>query len=323
MIPFIRPAAVIALFTAFHVASAQDYPNKPIRVVVTSPVGSTPDVLARAVGAKLGSMLRQPIVVDVRLGAGGNVGYENVARSPADGYSLTLAGNSLLINASLYKNLSYDVAKDFVPISYVAGSQNVLVVHPSVEARSVSELIALAKKKPGELSFGSAGSGTPLHLAGEMFNLQAGVRLMHVPYKGSSFATTDLLAGRIHAVFSGVVSFIPQIKSGKLRALAVTGTIRSPLMPEVPTFAEAGMPRFDIEVWFGLYGPAGMPTDIVARLNHEMALAMDDPELVSRMNGLGLVFPAKRSTPAQFATEVRAEILKMAEVVKASGATSD
>ena len=152
-----------------------------------------------------------------------------------------------------------------------------------------------------------AGSGTPLHLAGEMFNLQASVHLMHVPYKGSSFATTDLLAGRIHAVFSGVVSFIPQIKSGKLRALAVTGTTRSPLMPEVPTFAEAGMPRFDIEVWFGLYGPAGMPADIVARLNHEMAMAMDDPELVSRMNGLGLVFPAKRSTPAQFATEVRAE----------------
>lgn len=315
--------AAASLFAAWHAACAQSYPSKPIRVVVTSPVGSTPDVLARAIGAKLSATMKQPVVIDVRLGAGGNVGYENVAKSPPDGYSLTLAGNSLLINPSLYKNLSYDVLKDFVAISYVAGSQNVLVVHPSVEARNIAELIALAKKRPGDLSFGSAGSGTPLHLAGEMFNLQAAVRLVHVPYKGSSFATTDLLAGRIQLVFSGVVSFIPQIKAGKLRALAVTGATRSPLMPEVPTFAEAGMPRYDIEVWFGLYGPAGMPADIVARLNEELASAMQDPELVARLNGLGLVFPAKRSTPAQFAQEVRAEILKMAEVVKASGATAD
>ena len=314
---------LLALLLTMSTLHAQDWPRKPIRVVVTSPVGSTPDVLARAVGAKLSATMKQPVVIDVRLGAGGNVGYENVAKSPPDGYSLTLAGNSLLINPSLYKNLSYDVLKDFVAISYVAGSQNVLVVHPSVEARNIAELIALAKKRPGDLSFGSAGSGTPLHLAGEMFNLQAGVRLVHVPYKGSSFATTDLLAGRIQAVFSGVVSFIPQIKAGKLRALAVTGATRSPLMPEVPTFAEAGMPRYDIEVWFGLYGPAGMPADIVARLNEELASAMQDPELVARLNGLGLVFPAKRSTPAQFAQEVRAEILKMAEVVKASGATAD
>lgn len=314
---------LLALLLTMSTLHAQDWPRKPIRVVVTSPVGSTPDVLARAVGAKLSATMKQPVVIDVRLGAGGNVGYENVTKSPPDGYSLTLAGNSLLINPSLYKNLSYDVLKDFVAISYVAGSQNVLVVHPSVEARNIAELIALAKKRPGDLSFGSAGSGTPLHLAGEMFNLQAGVRLVHVPYKGSSFATTDLLAGRIQLVFSGVVSFIPQIKAGKLRALAVTGATRSPLMPEVPTFAEAGMPRYDIEVWFGLYGPAGMPADIVARLNEELASAMQDPELVARLNGLGLVFPAKRSTPAQFAQEVRAEILKMAEVVRASGATAD
>jgi len=304
-------------------AVAQDYPRKPIRVVVTSPVGSTPDVLARAVGAKMSESLKQPVVIDVRLGAGGNIGYENVAKSPPDGYTLVLAGNSLLTNPSLYARLSYDVARDLIPIAYVAGSQNVLVAHPSVEARNVTELIALAKKMPGELSFGSAGSGTPLHLAGEMFNLQTGVKLMHVPYKGSSFAATDLLAGRIQLIFSGVVSFIPQIKAGKLRALAVTGATRSPLMPDVPTFAEAGMPNYDIEVWFGLYGPAGLAPGIVARLNDELATAMKDPDLRSRMNSLGLVFPASKGTPEQFAVAVRAEMAKMAEVVKASGARAD
>ena len=283
---------VVALILASApIAHSQDYPRKPIRIVVTSPVGSTPDVLARVVGAKLAQSLKQPVVIDVRLGAGGNIGYENIAKSPPDGYSLVLAGNSLLINPSLYKNLTYDVLRDLLPIAYVAGSQNVLVVHPSVEARTVSELVALAKKRAGELSFGSAGSGTPLHLAGEMFNLQTGARLQHVPYKGSSFATTDLLAGRIQLVFSGVISFIPQIKAGKLRALAVTGATRSPLMPEVPTFAEASMPNYDIEVWFGLYGPAGLPTDIVNRLNDELAALMKDAELIDRMQGLGLVFP--------------------------------
>jgi tripartite-type tricarboxylate transporter receptor subunit TctC len=292
-------------------------------VVVTSPVGSTPDVLARAVGAKLGEQLKQPVVVDVRLGAGGNIGYDNVAKSAPDGYSLVLAGNSLLTNPSLYRDLPYNVEKDFVPIAYVAGSQNALVVHPSVEARTVAELIALEKKKPGELSFGSAGSGTPLHLAGEMFNLQAGTKLMHVPYKGSSFATTDLLAGRIQAIFTGIVSFVPQVKAGKLRALAVTGSTRSPLMPDVPTFAEAGMPNYDIEVWFGLYGPAGLPQAIVTRLNDELALAMADPELIAKMNALGLVFPARKGTPELFAKRARAEMAKMAEVVKASGAKAD
>jgi tripartite-type tricarboxylate transporter receptor subunit TctC len=318
-----RLTAAALLAACAQTALPQDYPRKPIRVVVTSPVGSTPDVLARAVGAKLGESLKQPVVIDVRLGAGGNIGYENVAKSPPDGYSLVLAGNSLLTNPSLYKNIAYDVQKDFVPIAYVAGSQNVLVAHPSVEARTVSELVTLARKKPGELTFGSAGSGTPLHLAGEMFNLQAGVRLMHVPYKGSSFATTDLLAGRIQLVFAGVISFIPHIKAGKLRPLAVTGSARSPLMPDVPTFAEAGMPNYDIEVWFGLYGPAGLPASIVARLNDELAAAMADPDLIARMNSLGLVFPARKRTPEQFAAAVRAEMIKMAEVVKASGATAD
>jgi tripartite-type tricarboxylate transporter receptor subunit TctC len=320
-----RLIAILPLLFALSATPlmAQDFPRRPIRVVVTSPVGSTPDVLARAVGARLGDSMKQPVVVDVRLGAGGNIGYENVARSPADGYSLVLAGNSLLTNPSLYRNVPYDVLRDFQPIAYIAGSQNALVIHPSVEAQSVQELVVLARRKPGELSFGSAGSGTPLHLAGEMFNLQTGVKLLHVPYKGSSFATTDLLAGRIQLIFTGVISFIPQIKAGKLRALAVTGTTRSPLMPDVPTFAEAGLPNYDIEVWFGLYGPSGLPGAITARLNDELALAMADPELGSRMNALGLVFPARKGTPEQFQQKVRAEMAKMAEVVKASGATAD
>lgn len=302
---------------------AQDYPRRAIRVVVTSPVGSTPDVLARAVGARLSESLKQPVVVDVRLGAGGNIGYDNVAKSAPDGYSLVLAGNSLLTNPSLYKNLPYDVVKDFQPIAYVAGSQNALVIHPSVEAHTVQELVALEKRRPGELSFGSAGSGTPLHLAGEMFNLQTGTKLVHVPYKGSSFATTDLLAGRIQLIFTGIVSFVPQVKAGKLRALAVTGTSRSPLMPDVPTFAEAGLPNYDVEVWFGLYGPAGLSGAVMTKLNDELALAMADPDLIGRMNALGLVFPARKGTPEQFQQKVRAEMAKMAEVVKASGATAD
>jgi tripartite-type tricarboxylate transporter receptor subunit TctC len=320
---FTRLAALVLLAAACGGVLAQDYPGRSVRLVVTSPVGSTPDVLARAIAARLSDRWPHPMVVEQKLGAGGNIGYEHVARSPADGYHLVLAGNSLLINPSLYKNLPYDALKDLVPITRVASSQNVLVAHPSVEARTVAELVALAKKMPGKLTYGSAGTGTPLHLAGEMFKLQNGVQIVHVPYKGSRFAANDLLAGRIHLTFSGVVSFIPHLKSGKLRAIAVTGATRSPLMPNVPTFAQAGMPDYDIEVWFGLYGPSGMPAPIVARLNDEFAVVMAEPALRSKMNGLGMALPDRKQSPEQFAGAVRSELAKMAALVKASGARVD
>ena len=308
---------LLALFGG-AVAFAQDYPSKPIRLVVPFPVGGAPDVLARSTGVKLSERLGQSVVIENRLGAGGNIAYDMVAKSAPDGYTIVLASTGVASNVSLYKNLPYDAMRDFAPITLVASSAHVLVAHPSVPAGSVRELIALAKAKSPPLSFGSAGSGTVLHLAGEMFKAKTGVQLLHVPYKGSSLAITDLLGGRIDLMFADLPNALPQIKAGKIRALGMTGATRSPALPDLPTIGEAGVPGYAIIAWFGLLAPAGTPADIVAKLNKEVVAILGNPELKAKMADLGQDLVGDK--PEQFAEFIKSEIATMGEVVKASGA---
>lgn len=310
---------LLALFLfSGAVAFAQDYPNKPVRLVVPFPVGGAPDVLARSTGAKLGERLGQPVVIENRLGAGGNLAYDMVAKAAPDGYTMVLASTGVATNVSLYKNLPYDATRDFAPITLVARSPHVLVSHPSVAAGSVKELIELAKSKSSQLSFGSAGSGTVLHLAGEMFNVMTGSQLLHVPYKGASLALNDLLGGRLTVMFSDIPNALPQIKAGKLRALGVTGAQRSQALPQVPTIAEAGIPGYAIIAWFGLLAPAATPAGVVAKLNKEVVAVLGDPDLKGKMADLGQDLVG--DTPEQFGAFIKSEIAKMGEVVKASGA---
>lgn len=299
-------------------ALAQDYPSKPIRLVVPFPVGGAPDVLARSTGIRLGERLGQPVVIENRLGAGGNLAYDIVAKAAPDGYVIVLASTGIATNVSLYKNLAYDPIRDFAPITLVASSPHVLVAHPSLHAGSLRELIGLAKEKSSQLSFGSAGSGTVLHLAGEMFNVMAGAQLLHVPYKGASLALNDLLGGRVNLMFSDIPNALPQIKAGKLRALGVTGAQRSQALPQVPTIAEAGIPGYAIIAWFGLLAPAATPAGIIAKLNKEVVTILGDPDLRGKMADLGQDLVG--DTPEQFGAFIKSEIAKMGEVVKASGA---
>lgn len=308
---------LLALFGGVG-AFAQDYPSKPIRLIVPFPVGGAPDVLARSTGARLGERLGQPVVIENRLGAGGNLAYDIVAKAAPDGYTMVLASTGVATNVSLYKNLPYDPMRDFAPITLVASSPHVLVAHPSVRAGSVRELIGLAKEKSSQLNFGSAGSGTVLHLAGEMFNVMTGAQLLHVPYKGASLALNDLLGGRVTLMFSDIPNALPQIKAGKLRALGVTGARRSQALPQVPTIAEAGIPGYAIIAWFGLLAPAATPAGIVAKLNREVVAILGDPDFRGKMADLGQDLVG--DTPEQFGAFIKSEIGKMGEVVKASGA---
>lgn len=299
---------------------AQGYPSKPIRLVVPFPPGGAPDVIARATGANLGERLGQKVVVENKLGAGGNIAYDAVAKSAPDGYTVVLAASNIATNVTMYKNLSYDLTRDFAPITLVARSPHVLVVHPSLQTTSVKELIALAKAKPRQLTYASAGSGTMLHLAGEMFKTMAGVELVHVPYKGGPLANQDLLSGRVGMMFSDIGNALPYVKAGKLRALGVTGAQRSPAMPDVPTIAEAGIPGYAIEAWYGLLAPAATPANVVAMLNAEVRAVMSNPDLKDRMMA-GLGQELSGTTPEQFAAFIRSEIVRLGEIVRVSGAT--
>lgn len=318
---FIGLAAMLLALVGGAAAFAQEYPTRPVRLIVPFPVGGAPDVLARSVGAKLAERLGQAVVIENRVGAGGNIAYEMVAKAAPDGYTIVLASTGIATNVSLYKNLAYDPTRDFAPITLVASSPHVLVVHPAVPAASVTELIDLAKAKTSQLSFGSSGSGTVLHLAGEMFNTMAGAPLLHVPYKGSSVALTDLLGGRLSLMFSDIPNALQHIKAGKLRALAVTGEQRSQALPQVPTVAEAGIPKYAIIAWFGLLAPAATPAGIVAKLNKEVVAILGDPDLKGKMAGLGQDLVG--DTPEQFGAFIKSEVAKMGEVVKASGASAN
>jgi len=302
-------------------AHAQEYPVKSIRLVAPFSPGGATDVLARIVGQKVSERMGQPVVVENRVGAGGNIGAEQVAKAAPDGYILLMGGVPHAIGASLYTKLGYDMVKDLTAVAEVASFPSVLVLHPSLPAKSVKELIALARARPGQLNFGSAGNGSPNHLALELFDTMAGVKMTHIPYKGAGQVVGDLLAGQLQLASMGLPVAMPHVQSGKLRAIALTGTARSPLLPQLPTVAEAGLPGFDVTSWYGVFGPAALPREIVARLNSEIGAAITAPELTERLTALGAE-PAVK-TPAAFAQYVRDEIVKWAKIVKESGAKLD
>ena len=301
---------------------AQDaYPSKPIRLILPFPPGGGTDILGRLVAERLGARLGQPVVIDNRGGAGGNLGAEAAAHSAPDGYTLLLAATTLAISPSLYKKLAYDPVKDLAPIGLVATVPNVMITHPSVPAKTLQEFIALAKSRPGELNFGSGGNGTSNHLGGELFNMVAGVKLVHIPYKGVNLAMNDALAGNIQLVVIGIPAAAPQIKSGKLRALAVIAPQRSAALPDVPTVAEAGLPNFDVTTWYGLLAPAATPRPIIARLNAELVRVMQAPDLKERLAGMGI--DTLTSSPEEFATYIGQEIAKWGDVVRKARLSAD
>ena len=312
----------LSLSLAPAVTGAQGYPSKPIRVVVPFPAGGPLDVTARAIGQKLAEAWGQPIVIDNRPGAGGNIGADLVAKSAPDGYTILEGALSThAVNVSLYAKMPYDPVKDFAPITLVATTPNVLVVNPSLPAHSVSELVAYAKAHPGALSFGSGSNGSAGHLAGELFKMEAGVDMVHVPYKGAAPALQGLLAGDTQLMFDNLASSTPQIRAGKLRALAVTTARRTALMPELPTLAESGLPGFDITTWWGFLAPAGTPKEVIAKWNAEVVRILSTPEMKAFFAQQGAE-PAP-TTPEQFADLIRSEIPKYAKIVKASGAKVD
>jgi tripartite-type tricarboxylate transporter receptor subunit TctC len=311
--------AAFGLACAMH-AHAQ-YAAKPVRLIVPFPPGGGSDTLARMIGPKLGEALRQPIIVENRPGGGTNIGAEVAAKAPADGYTLLMGNISHAINVSLYSKLNYDLVRDFTPVTLLASTPNIVVVHPSVPVKSVKELVAFAKARPGQLDFASAGSGSSSHLAGELFSMMTGIKMTHVPYKGGGPAVAALLGGQVSVGFATTPSVLAQVRSGRLRALAVTTTQRSPSTPELMTLSEAGVPGYEAGTWYGFLVPSGTPGEIVTRLNAETLtlLKMSDTRGRLEISGLDVI----GSTPEQFGTYIKSEIEKWAKVVKASGARAD
>ncbi|WPH21292.1 tripartite tricarboxylate transporter substrate binding protein [Variovorax paradoxus] len=302
-------------------AQAGSFPDKPIRIVVPFPPGGATDAAARLVAVKMGEHWGQPVVVDNRAGAGGNVGSDLVAKAPPDGYTLVMGvTGSHAINTSLYSRMPYDPVADFVAISQVAVVPNVLVVHPSVPAKNLAELVALAKKEPGKLNYASLGNGTAAHLGMEMLKSEAGVDIAHVPYKGSAPAVSDLLAGQVQMMVDGLPSALPHVKAGKLRAIALTSLRRAPSLPELPTIAET-YPGFYADAWSGLFAPRGTPQPVVDKLSAEVERILKLPEVREKLMALGA--EPVGSTQAEFTAHVKREIEKWAKVVKTSGAKVD
>jgi tripartite-type tricarboxylate transporter receptor subunit TctC len=300
----------------------QAYPSKPIRLVVPFPAGGSLDAVARAIGQKLSISWGQPVIIDNRPGAGGNIGADLVAKSAPDGYTILEGALSThAVNVSLYSRMPYDPIKDFAPITLVAVTPNVLVLNPSVPANSVAELIRYAKANPGKLAFGSGSNGSAGHLAGELFKTAAHVDMVHVPYKGAAPAMQDLLGGQIQLMVDNLANAMQQVRAGKLKALAVTTAKRSPLVPELPTLAEAGLPGFDIYTWWGFMAPAGTPKEIIAKWNAEVTRILNTPEMQAFFAQQGAE-PAP-TTPEQFTALIQGEIPKYAKIIKASGAKVD
>jgi tripartite-type tricarboxylate transporter receptor subunit TctC len=317
------PAVLVAAATMVPaVAIAQAYPTKPIRLVVPFPAGGSLDVVARAIGQKLTETWGQPVVIDNRPGAGGNIGADLVAKSAPDGYTILEGALSThAVNVSLYAKMPYDPVKDFVPITLVAVTPNVLVLNASSPINSVPELLAYARANPGKLSFGSGSNGSAGHLAGELFKTEAGVDMVHIPYKGGAPALQALLAGDTQLMFDNLANSAAQLKAGKLKALAVTTAKRSSLIPELPTLSETGLPGFDIYTWWGFMAPAGTSREIVAKWNAEVTRILRSPEMKAFFAQQGAE-PAPDS-PEQFAALIKGEITKYAKIVKQSGAKVD
>jgi len=314
-------AAVGAAIPAGALAQAA-YPSKPVTIVVPFAAGGTTDILARIIGQALTSELGQPVVVDNRAGAGGNIGGALAAKAPADGYTLFMGTvGTHAINASLYKKMPFDPVKDFAPLTRVANVPNLLVANPAQPYKSVKELIAYAKANPGKVNFGSSGNGSSIHLSGELFKSLAKVDMVHVPYKGSAPAVTDLLGNQIGIMFDNMPSAIQHVRSGKLVPIAVTTAKRSPELPNVPTIAEAGVPGYEATSWFGMFAPAGTPAPVLAKLNTALVKVLNQAEVKKKINEQGAETTSE--TPEQFAAFIKTESVKWGKVVQESGASLD
>ncbi len=317
LVSFVALASVSA-----PAADGQVYPSKPIHFVVPYPAGGPLDTVARLLGQKVSESVKQPVIVENKAGAGGNIGAEAVAKSAPDGYTILMGAVAThAVNPTLYAHIPYDPVRDFAPVTQVASTPNVLVVNPSIPVASVQEFIAYAKAHSGQLNFGSGSTGSAGHLAGELFKSMAGVEMTHSPYKGAAPAMQDLIGGQIQLMFDNLASALTQVRAGKVKALAVTTAKRSALAPDLPTIAESGLPGFDISTWFGIFAPAGTPRDVLERLHAEFTRALAMPDIREKMLNLGAEPVA--STPDEFAAYIRSEAAKYARVIKASGAKAD
>lgn len=311
----------ISIGVAALTAMAQSYPSKPVRLLVPFSAGGTTDVVARTVGAKLAELLGQPVIVENRGGGGTIIGTEVLARAPADGYTIMLATPDLTINPSLQPKLPYDTLKDFSPIALIGTYPMVLVVNADQKLGSVADLLTRARAQPGQINFASAGNGSMPHLCGEILNSLANIQLTHVPYKGNGPAVTDLLAGHVSVLFTGWPAVVGHVKSGKLKMLAVSTTKRHPTLPDVPTLNESGVPGYDVTAWFGFIAPAGVPKDVIAKLNADIAKAVQSPEVRAKLASLGADLSA--STPEAFGALMRAEIGKWGHIIRTANIKLD
>lgn len=317
MHPYARYALVALAAGMALPAAAQEYPTRPVRVIVPFSPGGATDILARLVGTQLSARLGQSVLVENRPGSGGNIGADYVAKAPADGYTLAAAGIPQAIGQSLFKNLPYSMERDLAPITLMATFPSVIGVHPSLPVRSIKELLALARSRPGDLNFGAV-TGSPNHLAIELLNVLGKVKMVHIPYKGGGPVVVDVAAGHIHLASMGLPPAMRMVQAGKLRPLAVTGASRSPVLKDVPTVQEAGLPDYELTSWYGIFAPAGTPGAVIAKLHGEIAAALKAPAVSERLTTLGAEPSGKG--PEDFGRYVRAEIGKWAGVVKASGA---
>lgn len=311
-------AALAALAAAAPAALAQPYPAKPIRMIIPFPPGGATDLLGRLVGQRLSERVGQPVVAENRTGGGGNIGAEYVVKAAPDGYTLMIAGIPHAINMSLYRKVGYDLATDLTAICKLATFPSMIAVHPSMPVKSMQELIAVARARPGELNYG-ASPGSPNHLVMELIGVMAKVKFVHIGYKGSGPGIIDLIGGHLHVSSIGFPGAMPHVKAGRLRPIAVTSAKRSSLLPDLPTISESGLPGFDVTSWYGVFGPGGMPADLVSRLNGDIRALMGSGELKRKLAGVGA--EVETSTPQAFTQLVRSEIERWAKVVKASGAT--
>jgi tripartite-type tricarboxylate transporter receptor subunit TctC len=317
-----RPIVTVLLCAAAAAAQAQNFPVRPIRVIVTSPAGGSNDILNRTLAPKVSEYLGQPVLIDNKPGASGFVAAETVAKAPADGYTLLGATEATLVtNPLFFAKVPYDAQRDFAPITIAVEIDYVLLVHPSVKADSVQALIALARAQPGKLNYASSGNGSSFHLGMELLKRMAGIDIVHVPFKGSALSVNAMLAGEVQVMLNGTVNGVPLAKSGKLRALAVTGAKRSPLAPELPTVAESGLPGYEMGGWFGTVAPAGTPGPVIARLNAEYVRALHAPEVRARLEGFGLEIVG--NSPEEFARRMRQDAQRLSRVIRESGAKQE
>ena len=315
------PVLFLAGLLAGHGALADGWPNRPVRLVVPAVAGGTADLLARAVSSRLADQLGQPVLIDNKPGANTNIGADFVAKAAPDGYTLCLSGMTLSTNPSLYAKLPYDPQKDLAPVILLATSGNVLVVNPALGVSNVTELVALARARPGALHFGTPAIGSTGHLAGEMFNSMAGVKVAPIHYKGAAQALTDLIGGNIEMTFDNIPAALQYIRNGRLRALGVTSARRSSVLPETPTIAEAGLAGYDISAWFGITTTAGTPRDVIERLNAETRKALANPSVVERIAALG--FDPAGGSSEQFGNLIRNDLVRLGRIIRESGATAD